>query len=166
MQPLYFLVAKRSLSLVQIGGSLCAWSVPLATFAMVAFSVVTRTNMHGVMVWFGWFLVVIGVALLTILTRESATATWLCIAVFFGIGMGLLYPSLSSQAISQHALSKDDDSAATNLVFFQTLGQTFGVTIGSTVFQNQLYRKLLKRPALDELAIRYAKHAFELVEVI
>jgi MFS family permease len=166
-QPLYFLVASRTLSLAQIGGTLCAWSLPFVLFALIAFFVVTRTNMHRVMVWFGWFLVAIGVGLLTILTREAATAMWLCIAVFFGIGMGLLYPTLPSLAIPRYtALVKDGDSAVTNLVFFQTLGQTLGVAMGSAIFQNRLYRELLKRPALDELAMRYVKDAFELAEII
>jgi hypothetical protein len=89
---------------------------------------------------------------------------WLCIAVFSGSGVGILYPTLSVFALSDIPCGKED-CAITNLAFFQTLGQTLGVAVGSAVFQNQLYKQLLRNQALEASSLGYVKDAFRLVNI-
>jgi fucose permease len=121
--------------------------------------------MHRPLTWFAWFLVVLGIALMTILTRESGTVKWLCIALFSGFGNGILYPALMALAYATPKVEHKDD-AVTNLAFFQSLGQTFGVAIGSSVLQNQLLKQLHKHPLLHNFAMRYVKDAFILVDIV
>jgi MFS family permease len=102
---------------------------------------------------------------MTTLTAESATAMWVSIAVFSGIGIGMLYPTLSSFALDLNS-QRHGDRAITNLVLFQTLGQTLGVTFASAIFQNQLYKQLLRKQIIERFARRYANDAFQLATIL
>jgi fucose permease len=132
---------------------------------MVAFFIVTKSTMHRPLAWFAWFLVVVGFALMAILTRDSGTAKWLCIALVSGFGAGILYPTLSTFAYSTPRIEYKDD-AVTNLAFFQSLGQTLGVALGSSILQNQLLKELRKHPILHNFALRYVKNVFILVNIV
>jgi hypothetical protein len=169
IQPIYFSVAKPSHSLIAAGASLCAWSVPIAFFSLVTFFAVTRSSLLRGATWFAWFLVVLGIALMTVYTRESEVVLWACIAVFSGVGLGMLYPCIWTAATSDAQFGPNGKEegklsrAVTNLAFFQTLGATFGVAISSCVFQNRLLRELRLNPVLDQSALRYVERAFELI---
>lgn len=169
IQPIYFGVAKPSHSLNTVGANLCAWSVPIAFFSVITFFAVTRSSLLRGATWFGWFLVVLGIALMTIYTRESEGVLWACVAVFSGVGLGMLYPCIWTAAISdaQYGPNGKDNGkltrAVTNLAFFQTLGATLGVAVSACVFQNRLLRELQLNPVLGRLASRYVERAFELV---
>lgn len=164
-QPLYFCVSKRSQSLVEIALALCAWSISLTISAAAAFFLVTKTTIHRPLTWAAWFLVVLGFSLMAILTRDSGTAKWLCIALASGFGVGALYPTISTLAYFTHQIEYKDD-AVTNLAFFQSLGQALGVALGSSILQNQLLRELRKHPVLHGYALRYAKNAFVLISIV
>ncbi|KAF2272797.1 MFS general substrate transporter [Westerdykella ornata] len=163
--PLYFDVAKRSYTFVEIGIALFAWSVSLAILAAISFFAASGTSLRRGLIRFGWFLVVLGTALMTVLKRESGTIMWICIAVFSAFGMGILYPTISAIALST-SRCEDDETAVVNFAFFQTLGQTLGVAIGASIFQNELYKQLLKKTLPERIAYRYVKNAFPLVTIV
>lgn len=166
---MYFSVAKPSLGLVVTGVCLCAWTVPLAVFALIGFFAVTRFNILRPMIWLGWFVVVVGIALMALLTRTSPAGLWIGIAIISGSGSGLLYPSLSTASIASLQFGNDDGwlaKAVVNFTFFQTFGQTLGVAIGSSVFQNELYKNLLENSVLKTSALSHAKDAVARVSII
>jgi hypothetical protein len=161
-QPLYFSTAKASHSLVQTGVCLLAWTLPIALFAFLGFFAITKLDWLRPVTWFGWFLVVLGIALMTVFTRDMATVMWTCIAVFSGSGVGLLYPSLSISSVMHFQSGAEEgklSSAVINFAFFQILGQTLGVAVGTTIFQNQLYKQFLANPVLTSSALRSAKES-------
>lgn len=121
--------------------------------------------MHRPLTWAAWFLVVLGFALMAILTRDSGTAKWLCIALASGFGVGILYPTLSTLAYSTRQIEYKDD-AVTNLAFFQSFGQALGVALGSSILQNQLLKELRKHSILHDYALRYVKNAFILIDIV
>jgi hypothetical protein len=55
---------------------------------------------------------------------------------------------------------------ATLTGFFRSVGQTVGVAIGESIFQNQLNKKMMAYPLLTPLANEYSKNANRLVKII
>jgi hypothetical protein len=166
VQPLYFSIAKPSHSLAGTGMSLLAWTGPLAAFALATCFMTSKTYIVRPTVWFGWCLVVIAMALMTLLTRTSSTALWVGIAITLGSGVGTLYPSLANASIVSAGTDSKLGSAAINLAFFQSLGQTLGVAIGACAFQNHVYKQLLKHPELSQSAKNYTRDLIVLVDTL
>ncbi|ORY13563.1 major facilitator superfamily domain-containing protein [Clohesyomyces aquaticus] len=170
--PLYFSVAKPDLSLVRTGVCLLPWTITLASFAMLtAVFAVNKGNgsRYQPATWLGWFFTTFGVALMILITRTSTPSLWVPVALFSGIGLGILYPSLRASSLAQVAACSDTArlaSAITNHSFFQSLGSTFGIAISTSIFQNSLQKNLLRHPLLSRLAQEYSKDAIALVQSI
>jgi len=100
-----------------------------------------------------------------LLNEYTSTPAWIFINLTAGLGIGILYPALT---YGVQASSSDEDMAyaVTLLAFLRNLGQTIGVAIGGSVFQNQLAKQLMRYESLAPLAEQYAKDASGLVEVI
>ncbi|KAF2749168.1 MFS general substrate transporter [Sporormia fimetaria CBS 119925] len=159
--PLYLTISYSHIDLTHIGGLLCSWSVPLAVLALLSYTTAASSTVHRPMTYFGWFLTILGIALKIILKRESPKIMWICIAIFSGMGMGILYPTLSAFALTPQR--RDDAAAIRNFIFFQTLGQTLGVGVVCTVFVNTLHRRISGIETLKEDAWAYARDAYALV---
>jgi hypothetical protein len=50
--------------------------------------------------------------------------------------------------------------------FFRAFGQAIGVAVGGVVFQNQMYKNLLRYPELAANASAYSKDAAGLVQIV
>jgi hypothetical protein len=166
VQPLYFGIAKPSQSLVGTGMSLLAWTGPLAAFALATCFMTGKKHTVRLKVWFGWCIVVVGTALMTLLTRTSSTALWVGIAITLGSGVGILYPSLSNASTLSASTDSKLASAVVNLAFFKSLGQTSGVAIGACAFQNHVYKQLLRHPELPHSAKDYTRDLIVLVDTL
>ena len=100
-----------------------------------------------------------------LLNEHTSTPAWIFINLTAGLGIGILYPALT---YGVQASSEDEDMAyaVTLLAFLRNLGQTIGVAVGGSVFQNQLVKQLMRYENLAPLAEQYAKDASGLVQVI
>ncbi|KAG9040809.1 hypothetical protein FS837_013065, partial [Tulasnella sp. UAMH 9824] len=89
----------------------------------------------------GWALSAIGVGLLSLLDMHSSKAEWVGYQVIEGIGLGLLFnapqfPILAPLPVAETA------HALAFFTFVRCFSQTWGVTIGATILQNELKKKL------------------------
>ena len=69
-------------------------------------------------------------------------------------------------AVQASSTSSDVAFAVAMFSFFRAFGQTVGVAIGGTIFQNQMKLKLLTYPALAPMAAQYSRDAASLVAII
>lgn len=169
LQPLFFATARSHHGLLEIGVWLFPWTVTLAVAALVTVVVISKGGYWRPAVWAGWFLTTLGLGLTTLFNKSTATAVQVTIAVVTGCGFGVLFPSLKAASISACEYNSEDakrHKATTNYAFFQLLGQTLGVAVGSSVFQNMLYKQVLKSELLHRLALHYTQDAVVLVALM
>ncbi|EJU01276.1 MFS general substrate transporter [Dacryopinax primogenitus] len=88
-----------------------------------------------------WMLCMIGYGLITTLTKDSSTGTWVGYQIVAATGVGILFPATTFPVLAPLPITKTAHALAF-YTFLRTFGQTFGVTIGATVLQNELSRKL------------------------
>jgi len=89
----------------------------------------------------GWVLIILGSGLLILLDAKSPSSHWIPIFVCIGISHG---PTMMSLIVCIQAAARKEDVgyAASVYTFMRSLGQSVGVAIGSTVFQNTLVHHL------------------------
>jgi MFS family permease len=159
------LVATHGLAPAVAGTALTSWTLTMATAGLLAAAFAPLFG-HRWFIWSGWFLVAFGSGLLILGNERSSTALYAGLGVIPGTGLGLLYPSLS--AAIQTAATTDEETiyAAPLHSFFSMLGQAAGLTVGSSVFFNQLERSLAASPAWAADAQAYTKDAFLVLDFI
>jgi hypothetical protein len=163
LQPLFFGVAKTDVGHTVVGEIFFPWTISLVAFVLITFFVVRKWDCWRVSIWMGWLLVVVGIALTTLFSRQSPTVQWVSIAIALGSGMGILFPSLhtaSDVVASQEGRTKQ---AVTNFMFFQLLGKTLGLGVATSIFQNKLRRCLANEPLFKRYAETYTKDSVALV---
>ncbi|TVY46196.1 Efflux pump [Lachnellula occidentalis] len=116
-------------------------------------------------IWTGWLLSVLGMGLLYLPGPHTTIPQWLFINLVPGLGLGMLYCSLSygAQAGSEE---KDVAYAASMYTFSRSFGQCVGLAIGGAIFQTQVAIKLGAYPALTPQASSLAKEASALVQMV
>lgn len=116
-------------------------------------------------IWTGWFLSVLGMGLLYLLGPHTTIPEWLFLNLAPGLGLGMLYCSLSygTQAAAEE---KDVAYAAAMYTFARSFGQSVGVAISGAIFQAQFEIKLRAYPALAQQASSLAKEATAFVQVV
>ena len=137
----------------------------IAPIAVLVGFVVARFGKYRWSIWVGWFLTTLGTGLLLLLDVDTSVPAWIFLNLVGGLVIGMLFPALGYgvQASSSNA---DMAYAATLLAFFRTFGQTIGVAIGGTIFQNAVKKKMLNYDLLAPLAEQYAQNSSGLVEII
>ena len=95
--------------------------------------------------WGGWAFTCAGMGLMYLLDADTTVPQWIFINLVSGLGTGTLFPA--HQFSVQAATDDDALSAAVAMYsFFRVLGQSFGVTVGGTIVQNQLAQILAAKP--------------------
>ncbi|EJU01313.1 iron permease [Dacryopinax primogenitus] len=112
-----------------------------APFAIGAGLSITVTKHYVTQNVAAWVVCIIGFGLQSTLTKDSSTAAWVGYQVLTSTGLGVLwistqFPVLAPQPASQNA------NALAFLSFVHDGANTFGVTIGAAVLQNELLRLL------------------------
>jgi hypothetical protein len=103
--------------------------------SMVASALIIATKDFRVPLWLGLAMSVAGIGALPSLSPSTGTAQREGLQVLLGIGLGLIFPAMALAV----QLGQPDDlhGPAVNIsAFFRTMGQTFGLAIGVTIFQN------------------------------
>jgi len=162
--PLYYETVKQE-SPILSGVSLFPQTFTVAPASVVVGIVVSITGRFRWALWAGWVFTVLGTGLLYLLDVHTSTVAWIFLNLVSGLGTGMLFPSLAF-AIQASASNADMAFAVAMFSFFRAFGQSIGVAVGGTIFQNQFKIKLLKYPSLASNAAEYSRDASSLVEVI
>ncbi|CAO1598150.1 hypothetical protein XANCAGTX0491_001922 [Xanthoria calcicola] len=162
--PLYY-EAVKGFSPIVSGVALFPETFTVAPASVAVGILITVTGRYRWAIWGGWVLTVLGTGLLYLLDVDTSTAAWIFINLVGGLGMGMLFPSMAF-AIQASQTNEDLAFAIAMFSFFRAFGQTLGVAVGGTVFQNQMKSKLLAYPALASKAGEYSKDASGLVQII
>jgi hypothetical protein len=133
--------------------------------ATIVGSSIARTGIYRWAVFGGWAFMILGMGLLQLLEIGTSTAAWIFLTAASGLGIGMLFTSLSSPAQAS-ASDADMDVAASLCPFFRSLGQAFGVVIGNAVFQNEMEKELSKYVGLRDNAVTYAKNPLSLIQEV
>ncbi|KAL8920901.1 MAG: hypothetical protein Q9172_004288 [Xanthocarpia lactea] len=145
--PLYF-QGVHSYTPITAGVASLPQSCTVVPCAMVAGIVAGKTGRYRWALWLGWSLTTLGCGVLCVLDSTTGTAQWILLLLVSGVGLGLLFPSMSL-AIQASVPQEDVAVAATLLAFFRAFGQTTGIAVGGVIFQN---RMLVELAAIEGLA--------------
>lgn len=123
-------------STLQAGVDALPITLTSAPSAAIAGVIMTLTLRFRSTVWIGWVLTVISCGLFTLLSPETTTAQRVGYLIVMGVGTGVLFPAVQF-AVQAGQPDEDVAIATSTFVFLRSLGQTFGVAISGTIFQNQ-----------------------------
>lgn len=118
-----------------------AITVGLASSGVASGVLLTKLGRYRWVLVQGWVLMILGNGLMILLDVEIPSSHWIPIFILVGLSHG---PTMMSLIICiQAAAPKEDVSyAASVYTFMRSLGQSVGVAIGATVFQNTMAHHL------------------------
>lgn len=136
-------------------------TVIVSPFAYVAGAVMAKSKKLRFLLWAGWVLTVGGLAAFSTLSSTSNKGEQIGWQVLVAGGVGFLY---STTALLCQAGQPDElQSIAINIfTFFRSLGQTFGIAVGGTIFQNRFGREVqeFNLPSTFHIRAQDAESAF------
>ncbi|KIO20426.1 hypothetical protein M407DRAFT_220692 [Tulasnella calospora MUT 4182] len=91
----------------------------------------------------GWALTTVGLGLLTLLKVDTPKAQWVGFQIIAGLGVGILYAAPTFPVLAPLPV-RENAHALAFFTFVRSYSQTWGVTLGATILQNQLKIKLPK----------------------
>jgi hypothetical protein len=103
--------------------------------------------------------------LLWLLDPGISIPGWIFTTLVSGLGLGLLFPGMAfsiQAAVDPLYIA----SGVAFFSFFRAFGQTIGIAVGGTIFQNQIRQKILAYPLLAPMADEYSQDATSLVRII
>ena len=150
--PIWF-QAVQGVSAVESGIRNLPIILSMTVASMLVGILVTALGYYVPFMILGGVLMTIGMGLITTFTPQATKGVWIGyqVLVGFGIGAGMQQSMLAIQAV----LSNTDLPIGTSLVIFsQTLGGAIGITIGQSIFGNQLVKDILKfAPGIDPASV-------------
>lgn len=161
--PLYFEVAKNY-SPITSGVAIFPFTFTTAPAAVVVGIVITKTGRYRPSLWIGWFLTTFGLGLLIYLKESTNTPSWIFLSLVAGTGFGILF---SAQGFAAQASVSNADLpfAGAMYSFFRAFGQTIGVAISGSIFQN-IFKQKLEKTAYAIYASEWSKDASAFVQVV
>ncbi len=162
--PLYYEAVKGQSPIIA-GISVFPETFTVAPAAVVTGILITKTGHYRAPIWAGWTLTTLGTGLLYLLDVNTPTVSWIFLNLVSGLGMGMLFPAMAF-AIQASSTNADLAFAVAMYSFFRAFGQSIGVAIGGSIFQNTMQIKLLAYPLLAPMADEYSRDASALVQII
>jgi hypothetical protein len=162
--PLYY-EAVKGFSPILSGVALFPQTFTVAPASMAAGITIAVTGKYRGFTWAGWALTVLGMGLLTLLKVDTSTPAWIFLNLVSGLGTGVLFSAMAL-AVQAASTNENMDYAVTLFSFFRGFGQTVGVAIGGTIFQNQMKKEILKRSLIAANATQWAQDASALVSIL
>lgn len=163
-RPLYFEGVKQ-FSPMLTGVAFLPQAVFVSPIAVATGIIVTKTGRYRWAVWSGWVFTTLGCGLLVIQDVHTSTVAWVWFNIIIGIGFGILFPALMYPV--QAATSNKNIAFAVGIFgAMRVIGETVGIAIAGTIFQNQLRTNLLGYPSLAGDAQKYSVDAQGLVPII
>ncbi|KAJ7484972.1 MFS general substrate transporter [Mycena galericulata] len=137
--PVYFQGCKEASA---IRSALLGLGVAaLAPAAIVAGLAVSKTQRYRPQMWAGWCITILGLGLLSTVRLDTPTVHTVVFGAITGIGLGFeysttMFPVQAPLPVSQNA------RALAFLTFVGSFAGVWGLTIGGTILDNQLMRRL------------------------
>ncbi|KAG8992172.1 hypothetical protein FRB90_001068 [Tulasnella sp. 427] len=138
--PVYFQTARQDTP-IQSGVSLFATAFTVGPGAIIAGVTVVVFGIYLPQNLVGWGFTAIGVGLLSLLKVETAKSQWVGFQILEGLGMGIIWSAPQFPILASLPVAKGAQALAL-LSFVRSYSQTWGVTIGATILQNELRKKL------------------------
>ncbi|EMD39089.1 hypothetical protein CERSUDRAFT_104356 [Gelatoporia subvermispora B] len=138
--PVYF-QACLGASPIRSGVDMLATALVIAPFALLCGVVVKSTKKYRPTNYLGWVLSVVGFGVLSLLKADSSTGKWVGYQFLVSAGQGLIFSATIFPVLAPVPVTM----AAPALAFFaftRAFAQTWGLTISSTILQNQLQKNL------------------------
>ncbi|KAL5528483.1 hypothetical protein ACEPAF_7619 [Sanghuangporus sanghuang] len=139
--PLYFQVLGSSATMAGIRQM--PLSIGGAVTSIVIGIVLSKTGLYRPILWAGSAIMTLGTGLLIMLDENTSTAKqelWLLVV---GIGVGFLFQA--PLIVVQAAMPlKDMPTSTATVGLLRTLGGTVGISVGNTIFQSELSKRLAK----------------------
>lgn len=160
--PLYYQLSKGYSPLIS-GVALLPQCILSSVTTMVTSILISKTGKYRLVIWIGWAVMALGCGLLVLLTNETTVAQWIFINAVSGLALGFLFTSQS--VATQAASDRQHMAIAAGLSpFFRALGQTIGIVIGDSIFQNTLRARLnsIDNMMLQQSAETYSNSITEL----
>ncbi|KAK2773228.1 hypothetical protein FQN52_006018 [Onygenales sp. PD_12] len=162
--PLYFETVLEY-SPIMTGVAAFPMTFTVAPSAVLVGILVTKTGRYRWAIWAGFAISTLGFGILALLDVGTSIPAWIFLMLPVGLGLGFLFPSLGF-AIQASALKGHMAIAVAMFSFFRAFGQTIGVAIGGTIFQNQMLKNLKTYPEFAARAVELSKDAAGLVQVV
>ncbi|KAI0781950.1 iron permease [Abortiporus biennis] len=138
--PVFFQACHGS-SPIRSGVEIFPTALVISPFAFIAVMLVQVTNKYRSSNVIGWILTTVGFGLLSLLRADSSTSQWIGYQILAAAGIGMLFPVPVFPILAPLHPSRSA-SALAFLAFLRSFAQTWGITISSTILQNELNKKL------------------------
>jgi MFS family permease len=145
--PIWF-QAIKGVNAVDSGIRLLPMLLPMVFASIATGIVVNKTGYYTPPMILGNCVMAVGCGLLTTLQVDSKDGIWIGYQVVYGIGLGCTFqaPNLAAQTVLSHR----DVPVGTSLMFFsQLLGGAIFTSVGQTVFNTELLKRLSHIPGFD-----------------
>ncbi|KAK7442238.1 hypothetical protein VKT23_016208 [Stygiomarasmius scandens] len=138
--PVYYQACKGA-SPTRSGVDVFGISLVVAPFGIIAGILVAKFQRYRPQMWISWALIMIGMGCMSTLRAETTLSTTIGFQVLPGVGLGILvittyFPVLAPLPVSANA------QALAFFMFCRSFGSIWGITIGGTVLQNELQKRL------------------------
>jgi len=138
--PTYFQAAHQA-SPAQAGVDLFGSAFIIAPFAILCGVSVGISGRYLPQNYIGWMMLMIGAGVMSLLKSTSPKAMWVGLQVPGAIGYGINYAAPMFAMLAPMPISKNARALAF-FTFVRNFGQTWGITIGGTILQNGLKKRL------------------------
>ncbi|KAG8992173.1 hypothetical protein FRB90_001069, partial [Tulasnella sp. 427] len=138
--PVYFQTALLQ-GPVASGVSIFGNAFTVAPGAIVAGFAVSYFGVYLPQNWVGWAFTTLGIGLLSLLKAGTPQSQWVGFQIIEGIGIGILYSAVQFPILASLPVSKSAQALAL-LSFVRSYSETWSVTVGASILQNQLEMKL------------------------
>ncbi|KAL8747860.1 MAG: hypothetical protein Q9190_000308 [Brigantiaea leucoxantha] len=162
--PQYFQSVKEYDAVIA-GVAALPQTLTVVPCAIIVGVLASKTGKYRWAIWTGWSLTTLGCGLLILLDVNTSVPAWIFLQLVSGIGIGLLFPSMSI-AVQASCPRTHTAASATLIAFFRAFGQSVGVATGGVIFQNRMRANLLAYPDLAPLAQQYSLDVLSLIEVL
>ncbi|KAF0329651.1 major facilitator superfamily transporter [Colletotrichum asianum] len=150
--PIWF-QAIKGYSAVDSGIRTLPLVLTMMVFSVITGGIITRIGYYSPVMIAGNVLMCIGAGLLTTLRVNSGAAAWAGYQVIYGVGMGLIFPTVN--IVAQTVLELKDISIGISIMMFmQTLGGAVSNSIGQSILSNELVSRLRGVPGLEGVDLR------------
>ncbi|GJE93421.1 MFS general substrate transporter [Phanerochaete sordida] len=138
--PVYFQAVLGS-SPTRSGVQALAAALVISAFAMSAGISVQVFQKYMPVNILGWIFIIIGFGVASLLKADASTAQWVGYQIIVSAGIGLIFPAPVFPILAPLPVERTAPALAF-FAFVRSFAQTWGITISSTVLQNELKKKL------------------------
>jgi len=138
--PVYF-QACLDASPIASGVDLFGLAFSVAPSALLVGLSIAISHQYRPQIWVAWSLVIIGTGLFSTLRAGSSRATAIGFQIIPGLGVGMLTAALFFPILAPLPVEYNAQAVAL-LIFIRNFANILGVTLGGTVLQNELQKRL------------------------